>query len=259
MGGLMTDLPFGRNIGFRNHVRGIFEGKGLDLGPWHVPFETPMGTTETVERYSLEDLKNVFHNLPENEFNNLPTPDYVSDFDFEFLKQFTNDSRDFIIASHLLEHLAQPFKLIHDIYRVLKPGGILMIALPDKRNTFDSKRELMNLSHFIEDIKQNLTIEDINHLKDYTVNVLNLKDDDLSREVIDSILQESYHVHAFTDYSFVTILNEMQKILGFGFELVSASKSIESSARYEEFILILRKVLNKTDLVSSFREITSYD
>ena len=38
---------------------------------------------------------------------------------------------DYVICSHVLEHICYPEKLITDIRRVLKPGGSLIVALPN--------------------------------------------------------------------------------------------------------------------------------
>lgn len=38
---------------------------------------------------------------------------------------------DYVICSHVLEHIVYPEKLLNDIYRVLKPGGVFVVALPN--------------------------------------------------------------------------------------------------------------------------------
>jgi predicted SAM-dependent methyltransferase len=49
------------------------------------------------------------------------------------LKQFPNGSVDFIYMSHLLEHVRRKDqqKVLHEMFRVLKPGGILRLGVPD--------------------------------------------------------------------------------------------------------------------------------
>lgn len=49
------------------------------------------------------------------------------------LSQFANASVDFIYMSHLLEHVRRPdqAKVLDEMYRVLKPGGILRLGVPD--------------------------------------------------------------------------------------------------------------------------------
>lgn len=47
-------------------------------------------------------------------------------FDLTTLGQF-----DCIICSHVLEHLYRPQKLLHDLHQILKPEGLLIVALPN--------------------------------------------------------------------------------------------------------------------------------
>jgi methionine biosynthesis protein MetW len=41
------------------------------------------------------------------------------------------DQYDAVICSHVLEHICYPDKLMADIYMALKPGGVLVVALPN--------------------------------------------------------------------------------------------------------------------------------
>lgn len=42
-----------------------------------------------------------------------------------------DNSQDYVIASHLLEHLVSPLEALEEWHRVLKPGGTLVMCLPD--------------------------------------------------------------------------------------------------------------------------------
>ncbi|MCJ2077785.1 class I SAM-dependent methyltransferase [Methylobacterium sp. E-016] len=47
---------------------------------------------------------------------------------------------DYIVASHVIEHLPDPVRWLRDLGGALKPGGILFLVVPDKRFTFDFRR-----------------------------------------------------------------------------------------------------------------------
>lgn len=64
---------------------------------------------------------------------------------------------DVIICSHVLEHICYPKKLMTDIYSVLKPGGTLIVALPN----------IMHYSARWKLIKGNFNYEDAG-IWDYT-------------------------------------------------------------------------------------------
>jgi SAM-dependent methyltransferase len=49
-------------------------------------------------------------------------------------------SQDFVVVKHVVEHFQDPIRFFHSSPRVLKPGGILFMALPDRDRTFDRGR-----------------------------------------------------------------------------------------------------------------------
>ena len=49
-------------------------------------------------------------------------------------------SFDYAVASHVLEHVPDMIGWLQQIAEVLRPGGLLCLAIPDKRYTFVSRR-----------------------------------------------------------------------------------------------------------------------
>jgi SAM-dependent methyltransferase len=47
---------------------------------------------------------------------------------------------DFVVASHVIEHVPDPVRWLQDLHAALRPGGIVSLAIPDKRFCFDAKR-----------------------------------------------------------------------------------------------------------------------
>lgn len=50
---------------------------------------------------------------------------------------FDENSYDFILCNHVLEHIPDDTKAMQELYRVLKPGGIAILQIP-----IDSSREV---------------------------------------------------------------------------------------------------------------------
>ena len=73
---------------------------------------------------------------------------------------------DCVIASHCLEHLANPLLALTEWRRVLKQDGILLLVLPHKDGTFDWRRRVTPLSHMIEDYENNVGEDDLTHLEE---------------------------------------------------------------------------------------------
>jgi len=86
-----------------------------------------------VDRCIPEDLKRQYAGVKEGIFK----PDVVAD---ATELPVAEGSLDFLIASHVLEHLPFPLQALKAWYRALSPQGVLIIKVPDKRFTFDSRR-----------------------------------------------------------------------------------------------------------------------
>src|SRR5436190_9220256 len=111
-------------------------GDGLELGPGHAPFPLPAGVrVRYVDRWSPAENEALFPELDDPTF---PVPDIVADLDRDRLGAVEDATVDFVVASHVLEHVADPLALLADIHRVLRIGGVALVLLPDRRATFDA-------------------------------------------------------------------------------------------------------------------------
>jgi len=70
---------------------------------------------------------------------------------------------DFVLSCHNLEHVANPLKALQEWKRVLKPGGTLVLVLPDRRYTFDINRAYTTIDHLVKDYEQGTTEKDTTH------------------------------------------------------------------------------------------------
>ena len=89
---------------------------------------------------------------------------YISDL--VDMKPINSEVYDIVIASHVLEHLANPVKALIEIKRILKPEGLLIIALPHKAVTFDHNREVTKLEHILTDFRNDTQENDLAHLEE---------------------------------------------------------------------------------------------
>ena len=98
------------------------------------------------------------------------------------LEAIQNESYDFLLSSHSLEHFANPLKAVEEWLRILKKGGTLVLVLPDKRYTFDCNRPITNFEHLKADFYYNTTEHDLTHLEE----ILQLHDYAQTPEIKDS-------------------------------------------------------------------------
>gem|GEM_PF-781526 len=62
-----------------------------------------------------------------------------------------NESQDFVVSSHVLEHFPNPIKALLEWDRLLRPGGVIFMIVPHKDRTFDRENARTPLQHLIDD------------------------------------------------------------------------------------------------------------
>jgi SAM-dependent methyltransferase len=120
-----------------------FRGRGVEIGALWRKFPVPsQAAVYYVDRISDADLQQHYAEVTQP----IVPPDVVAD---ATRLPFLPASLDFVIASHVLEHLPFPLAALRHWYDVLRPGGVLLLKIPDKRYTFDVKRERTPLQHLV--------------------------------------------------------------------------------------------------------------
>jgi SAM-dependent methyltransferase len=80
------------------------------------------------------------------------------------LTQIPDETYDFLLASHVLEHVANPLRALEEWKRVLIPEGAMLVIVPDRRGTFDHRRAPTCFEHMEEDFRSNTSEDDLSHL-----------------------------------------------------------------------------------------------
>lgn len=94
------------------------------------------------------------------------------------LNRVSDANYEFVLASHVLEHTANPLRALHEWYRVLVPGGTVLVIVPNKFETFDHRRPLTSFEHVEADFLANTQEDDLSHVEE----ILSLHDLDLDPE-----------------------------------------------------------------------------
>ena len=131
------------------------------------------------------------------------------------LTMVADESYDFVLSSHCLEHLADPLGALMEWMRVLRPTGALALVVPHKDATFDHRRPITNLQHLIDDRDRRTAEDDETHLDE----VLRLTDLSLAPGVADQASFEArsrrnvenrcVHHHVFDTRLVISVLNEV--------------------------------------------------
>lgn len=80
---------------------------------------------------------------------------------------FRDNSLDYVVSSHVLEHTANPVAAFAEWYRVLRPGGMIYVVVPDRRYTWDRARPLTTVEHLLGDFAQGTTAVDATHIDEF--------------------------------------------------------------------------------------------
>lgn len=121
------------------------KGQGIEIGAKSLPLKVPRGVkVKYLDHLNEKGLAKKYPSVPTKDLVNVDIVD-----DGERLGRVKDNSQDFIIANHFVEHTLDPIQTIENMYSKLKPNGILYIALPDKRLTFDKPRRLTSYHHLL--------------------------------------------------------------------------------------------------------------
>jgi SAM-dependent methyltransferase len=71
---------------------------------------------------------------------------------------------DVVLASHVLEHVANPLRALQEWNRVLRSNGTILAIVPCKWRNFDRKREFTSFEHILEDFERNVSEDDLTHI-----------------------------------------------------------------------------------------------
>lgn len=61
-----------------------------------------------------------------------------------------DESVDFVISSHVLEHFFDPIAALQEWYRVIRPGGFVFAIVPHRERTFDRGRPRTSLEELVD-------------------------------------------------------------------------------------------------------------
>ncbi len=150
---------------------------------------------------------------------------------------FRDNSLDYVVTSHVLEHVGNPIAALAEWCRVLRPGGIIYLVVPDRRLTWDRPRALTPVNHLLEDYQRKVTACDPTHIDDFVFGVedtffggadaqhhrdrrAKLADD--LREAVRQGLEINIHFHTFEPSNVLGLLQELQRgaHAGFAWDIV---------------------------------------
>jgi SAM-dependent methyltransferase len=207
-------------------------GDGIEIGALHNPLPVPRSARiRYVDRLPVSELR---AHYPELEQEPLVHVDILDDG--ERLATIGDSTLDFVIGNHFLEHTQDPVGTLVNAFRVLRPKGVIYLAVPDKRHTFDSDRPVTEFEHVLRDFDEGPEVSRRDHFEEWARLVDRVPEDEVPRRAEQLMEQEySIHFHVWTQREALELLTALRERLHLDFD-------IELMERIEyEVVFVLRK------------------
>jgi SAM-dependent methyltransferase len=192
-------------------------GEGLEIGALHRPMPLPDGArARYIDSFDTAALIRLWS--PEVDGHDVVPVDIVTDA--TSLAGVPDAAADFIIASHVVEHLEDPIRCVFSLLRVIKPGGVAIVIMPDRRHTFDAKRPPTPGAHVLRDYYSGPDWSRRAHYEEWVTVVEGLSGE-AAQTRIEKLETERYpiHFHVWSPGEFTVFLNEIAALSPVPFEV----------------------------------------
>ena len=136
-------------------LRSLFDngGAGLEIGPSYNPLAPKAEgfNVEIVDHLDRAGLIAKYGGDP-----NVASTEVIEEVDYVFdgrpLTELIGKRAcyDFIVASHVIEHVPNFMGFLRDCEGLLKPGGVVVLAIPDKRYCFDLFQPISTVGQILQ-------------------------------------------------------------------------------------------------------------
>lgn len=203
-----AEMDKARMVATRLAMSSWLKGTGIEVGAGNRPFHVRDGLNVIYgDIRDDEALSNYFGNT-------MPILGGSNFIDAQTFEGVPDESVDFVISAHVIEHLFDPIGAIEQAMRVIRKSGIYLIAVPDKRFMFDHKRPVTDIDHLLRDHKDGgdstrlyAFFEEAHFTFDHPV--------DVAWEMAEHNMKHGLdiHVHCWTHETFMEMLKECEKII----------------------------------------------
>ncbi|SFE83299.1 class I SAM-dependent methyltransferase [Roseivivax sediminis] len=139
--------------------------KGLEIGPFDRPvfnrdrfpgiLYADVQDTETLRNMAARAAEK---GKPRDPADVVPVDHVLLDRQLD--EVIPHRSLDFVFCAHVLEHVPDMIRVLQGVERILRPGGVFLMAYPDRRYTYDIDRPATTLAQLRDRHTRGLTRPD---------------------------------------------------------------------------------------------------
>ncbi len=217
----------------RLEMAGMLRGTGVEFGAGANPFP---GLDHCNVRYADRWTEDALKSRKYFGDNPLTASDLISDL--EEMDGIEDESLDFVVASHVIEHTRNPAKALLQAHRKLKDGGQLVLIVPDKPATFDRNRTLTTFEHILADYHMPSRERDFEHYLEFFTHCFP-QDDPVSAAKSTWEIGDDIHFHTWTFESFGDMARQLEKRISCEWSRIWSHPRL--SEKEYEFYYVLEK------------------
>jgi len=161
-------------MNFHTIIEKIKNKHGIEFGGptelfWNNQFGMPLYDNVTLDGGNLISDNHFQHKFSEKyEYSNKVGLQFDVDCAGDVSK--INKKYDFVVTSHVIEHIANPIKAIKNWSKLLlNSDGYVLSIIPHYSYCFDRIRPLTTINHLISDFENNVTEDDTTHVDEQKI------------------------------------------------------------------------------------------
>ena len=244
------------------HKIDVKNGVGLEIGP----LSTPILTKNEAKIYYADHMStNALINKYKDEpviSDDIVKVDYVIS-NKPLVTAVKNKKFDYVIASHVIEHIPDIISWFKEISLITKKNGIISLVIPDKRYTFDitrresiiadvigayvekrTKTDSVTMYDYLQEYRSKIFAYEVNAnpYKNFSYKPKRYSNKEAWDLTLKNYVGKEYvdaHCYVFTPYSFFEIIKKLTTLGLFDFEVIDF---IDTAPSELEFYVTLKKI-----------------
>ncbi|HEX5053440.1 MAG TPA: methyltransferase domain-containing protein [Planctomycetota bacterium] len=226
---------------FRQYMRRLevtdryLRGEGLEIGALQDPLRLRRGVR--VRYVDIADTETLRRMYPRKARRHLVDIDIVDDG--EKLATVGDATQDFVAANHFFEHCEDPIGTLRNLLRVVRPGGVVYLSVPDKRAMFDRDRPSTTIEHLVRDHEDGPEWSRLAHYDEVVRLGIKVQGEAAVAAKVEELVAADFriHFHCWTQTDFLQLLCALQQRHGFPrFDIA------EFVANEREMVVVLRRL-----------------